>query len=240
MKADLAGLLGFEALPVLYSFRRCPYAMRARLALAVSGQPCELREVVLKNKAPEMLAASPKATVPVLVMPDGAVIDQSLDIMLWALHQHDPERWLAPQHGTFQAMQTLIAGNDSLFKYHLDRYKYPNRYAQEQGGHSVDEFSEIHRASCALWLAGLEVRLTQNAWLFGQLVSLADMAVLPFVRQYAHTDPAWFKAQAWPHLNGWLARWEASPHFQSVMQKYPPWSSKQAGIVFPATRSSPV
>lgn len=231
-----ADLLGFDALPVLYSFRRCPYAMRARLALAVSGQPCELREIVLKNKAPEMLAASPKGTVPVLVMPDGAVIDQSLDIMLWALRQHDPERWLAPQHGTFQAMQTLIAGNDGPFKHDLDRYKYPNRYAQEQSSHSADEFSEIHRASGALWLMGLEVMLMQHAWLFGLVASWADMAVLPFVRQFAHTDLAWFEAQAWPQLRGWLTRWEASALFHSVMQKYPPWSSKQAGIVFPATR----
>jgi glutathione S-transferase len=227
------GFLSAGPLPVLYSFRRCPYAMRARLALAVSGQPCELREIMLKNKAPEMLAASPKATVPVLVMPDGVVIDQSLDIMLWALRQHDPEHWLTPQQGTLQAMQALIAGNDSLFKHHLDRYKYPNRYAQEQGGHSADEFSEIHRASGALWLMGLDAMLTQHAWLFGQSASWADMAVLPFVRQFAHTDAAWFEAQAWPRLRGWLTRWEASSFFQSVMEKYPPWSSAQAGVVFP-------
>jgi len=162
--------------------------MRARLALAVSGQPYELREIELKNKAPELLAASPRATVPVLVMSDGEVIDQSLDIMLWALHQHDPEHWRAPQHCTLQAMQTLIAGNDGPFKHHLDRYKYPNRYPQEQGSHSVDEFSAIHRASGAFWLRGLEVMLTQHAWLFGPVASWADMAILPFVRQFAHTD----------------------------------------------------
>lgn len=233
MTTAFPGLLASGPLPVLYSFRRCPYAIRARLALAVSGQHCELREIVLKNKAPEMLAASPKATVPVLVMPDGDVIDQSLDIMLWALRQHDPERWLAPQHGTFQAMQTLIAANDGSFKHYLDRYKYPNRYAQEQGGDAA-EFSEIHRASGALWLMGLEVQLTQHAWLFGPMASWADMAVLPFVRQFAHTDAAWFEAQAWPRLRGWLMYWEASPLFQSVMQKYPSWSPEQAGVVFPA------
>jgi UPF0176 protein len=232
--ATFSGLLAFGPLPVLYSFRRCPYAMRARLALAVSGQPCELREIELKNKAPELLAASPKATVPVLVMPGGEVIDQSLDIMLWALRQHDPEHWLTPQHGTLQAMQTLIAGNDGLFKSHLDRYKYPNRYAQEQGNHAARKFSEIHRASGARWLMGLEVMLTQHDWLLGSAASWADMAVLPFVRQFAHTDPAWFDAQAWPQLRSWLTRWEASSLFQSVMQKYPPWSSKQAGVVFPA------
>lgn len=223
-------------LPVLYSFRRCPYAIRARLALAVSGQPCELREMVLKNKAPEMLAASPKATVPVLVLPDGVVIEQSLDIMLWALRQRDPEHWLAAQQGTLQAMETLIAANDGPFKQHLDRYKYPNRHGHEQGGDSAARFAEIHRASAAVWLMGLEIQLTQHDWLFGQSASWADMAVLPFVRQFAHVDAAWFEAQAWPGLRGWLRRWEASPLFQSVMEKYPPWSSPQAGVVFAPAR----
>ena len=229
----MPGLLASGSLPVLYSFRRCPYAMRARLALAVSGQRCELREIVLKNKAPEMLAASPKATVPVLLMPDGSVVDESLEIMLWALQQHDPEAWLMPQHGTLQTMLPLITTNDRLFKHHLDRYKYPNRYVQEQGG-DAGEFSKIHRARAAEWLRGLEILLTPHDWLFGPAASLADMAVLPFVRQFAHTDQAWFDAQPWPRLRGWLMRWEISPFFQSVMEKYPPWSSKQVGTVFPA------
>ncbi len=233
MIAVPSGLLACGPLPVLYSFRRCPYAMRARLALAVSGQQCELREMVLKNKAPEMFAASPKATVPVLVTPDGTVVDESLKIMLWALLRHDPEAWLAPQHGTLQTMQALITTNDSLFKHHLDRYKYPNRYIQEQGG-DTGAFSQIHRASGAAWLWGLEILLTPHDWLFGSTPSLADMAILPFVRQFAHTDQTWFDAQTWPRLRGWLIRWEISPLFQSVMEKYPPWSSKQAGAVFPA------
>lgn len=219
-------------LPVLYSFRRCPYAMRARLAIAVSGQRCELREVALRSKPPEMLAASPKATVPVLVLPDGAVIDQSLSIMQWALQQRDPEGWLADTHA---AQQALIAENDGAFKQHLDRCKYPNRYTQEHDG---DErgFALAHRANGALWLAGLQTRLARHVWLFGPAASLADMAVLPFVRQFAHTDPAWFAAQPWPHLAAWLMRWETSALFQGVMDNYPPWQSGQAGRVFPLAR----
>lgn len=224
------------ALPILYSFRRCPYAMRARLAIAVSGQRCELREVVLRNKPPEMLAASPKATVPVLVLPSGDVIDESLDIMLWALRRNDPEGWLTPQCGSLDAMKALIAENDGMFKQSLDRYKYPNRrYPQEHSG-DVQRFAQAHQAHGAGWLAGLESRLESGGWLFGNgtnLASLADMAILPFVRQFAHTDTVWFAAQPWPHLLGWLARWEASALYHSIMEKYPPWQTGHAGVGFP-------
>jgi glutathione S-transferase len=207
------------ALPVLYSFRRCPYAMRARLALASSGLKYELREVALRSKPPELLAASPKASVPVLVLPDGQVIDESLDVMLWALRQHDPEGWLA---GDLASTMALIAENDGDFKQHLDRYKYPNRYA---GEHSGDEqrFGESHRAAGATWLASLQRRLHEQDWLFGSRASLADMAVLPFVRQFAHTDADWFAAQPWPELAAWLARFEASPFYCGVMEKHAPW-----------------
>ncbi|WP_332777845.1 glutathione S-transferase [Polaromonas sp.] len=209
------------SLPVLYSFRRCPYAMRARLALAVSGQRCELREVTLRDKPPEMLAASPKGTVPVLVLPDGQVIDESLDIMLWALGQNDPEHWLVPQHGSMADMQALISQNDDEFKQHLDRYKYPNRYPQESAG-DAQSFAQAHRADGARWLSGME-RMLSDGWLFGPNASLADMALLPFVRQFAHTDKAWFAAQPWPRLQAWLAGFEASTLYQSVMEKHAPW-----------------
>ena len=224
------------ALPVLYSFRRCPYAMRARLAIAASGLRCELREVVLRSKPPELLAASPKATVPVLVLPSGKVIDQSLDIMLWALRQSDPEGWLATQHDTLAAMQTLIAENDGGFKQHLDRYKYPNRYPQEHAGDD-QEFALAHRASAARWLMLLDTRLARHAWLTGGAASLADMAILPFVRQFAHIDAAWFAGQPWPHLRTWLMGWESGELLQRVMEKYPPWRSGQAVLVFPPERS---
>ncbi len=224
-----------QALPVLYSFRRCPYAMRARLAIAASGLRCELREVVLRSKPRELLAASPKATVPVLVLPDGQVIEQSLEIMLWALRQRDPEAWLAPPQGTLDTMQALIAQNDGAFKRHLDRYKYPNRYPHE---HAEGEkaFALTHRAGAASWLMALEAPLARHAWLMGPAASLADMAILPFARQFAHTDGAWFAAQPWPHLRAWLMRWESDEPLRRVMGKYPPWQPGQLSVVYPPER----
>ena len=210
--------------PIHYSFRRCPYAMRARLALASSGAAFELREVTLRSKPPELLAASPKGTVPVLVLPDGPVIDESLDVMLWALRQHDPDGWLS---GDGDGMRRLIADNDGTFKQHLDRYKYPNRYAAEHLG-SAQAFAELHRADGAAWLVLLQDRLLETNWLFGDRASLADMAVLPFVRQFAHTDAAWFAAQPWPQLAAWLARVEASALLTGVMEKVVPWSPAAA------------
>ncbi len=204
------------ALPVLYSFRRCPYAMRARLALAINGAEYELREVSLKSKPPEMLALSPKGTVPVLVLPGGQVIDESLDIMRWALAQNDPRGWLT--QGSQEEMQALIAGNDGKFKHALDRYKYPNRYPLESGG-DVQAFARAQRFEAVSSLQSLEPRLSQG-WLFGRQASLADMATLPFVRQFAHTDADWFAAQPWPQLQVWLARFEASRLFESVMAKH--------------------
>lgn len=209
-------------LPVLYTFRRCPYAMRARLALAVSGLACELRDITLRQKPMHMLAVSPKGTVPVLVLPDGAVIDESLAIMQWALHQHDPAGWL---HANSAGSLALIAYNDGAFKHHLDRYKYPNRYPLETGDESA-AFARTHRMAGAMWLTRLEDALQSagdDQWLFGSRCSLADMALLPFIRQYARTDAAWFAAQPWPAVVAWLARFEASALFVQVMQKRPLW-----------------
>ncbi len=210
------------ALPVLYSFRRCPYAMRARLALAVSGVDYELREVSLKSKPAEILTASPKGTVPVLVLPSGQVIDESLDIMRWALAQNDPYSWLT--QGTLADMLASIADNDGKFKHALDRYKYPNRYPLESGG-DAKAFALTQRVEAASWLQTLEPCLSQG-WLFSPQPSLADMATLPFVRQFAHTDAAWFAAQPWPQLQAWLARFEASGLFESVMAKHELWPSR--------------
>jgi glutathione S-transferase len=216
------------ALPVLYSFRRCPYAMRARLALAVSGEPYELREVVLRDKPAELLAASPKGTVPVLVLPGGTVIDQSLDVMLWALRRQDPENWLLPPRGAIADMLALVAGNDGDFKRNLDRYKYPHRYPEESAG-DAQAFALKHRAQGAAWLATLDGMLV-DGWLFGPRVSLADMALLPFVRQFAHTDATWFAGQPWPRLQAWLAGFEAGPRFQAVMEKHAPWQASDVRI----------
>lgn len=213
------------ALPVLYSFRRCPYAMRARLALAVSGQACELREVVLRSKPQGLLQASPKATVPVLVLADGTVLDQSLDIMRWALALHDPEKWLTPSAGTEAGMLALIEECDSRFKQALDRCKYPGRYP--------DGNAAVARAQAVQWLQGLQARLVQHEFLFGSHVALADMAIAPFVRQFAGIDATWWHAQPWPHLQAWLAQWQASRLFDSVMHKLPAWIDGTAGVPFP-------
>ena len=208
-------------MPILYSFRRCPYAMRARLALAIRGVPYELREVVLKSKPSELLAASPKGTVPVLVLPSGEVIDESLGIMRWALEQHDPDRWL--KNGPIDDMLAIIDGNDGNFKHALDRYKYPNRFPQESNG-NAKAFAAAQRDEGARWLQSLASQL-KKGWLFGQQASFADMATLPFVRQFAHTDAAWFAAQPWPQLQAWLEKFEASAIFDSVMGKHVPWQT---------------
>lgn len=217
-----------DSLPVLYSFRRCPYAMRARLALAISGQACELREVVLKAKPAELFSASAKASVPVLVLPSGEVIDQSLDIMRWALLRNDPAQWLPANAEQAAPMQALIDDCDQTFKHHLDRYKYPNRYE------GMD--AQKHRAAAAVWLNLLEQQLTPKGWLFGATASLADMAIAPFVRQFAQTDLLWFEAQDWPQLQAWLKCIVSSALFESVMHKYPAWesgSNGSSGPVFP-------
>ena len=219
-------------LPVLYSFRRCPYAIRARLAIAASGLSVELREVVLKNKPAELLAASAKGTVPVLVLPNGQVIDESLDVMLWALGQHDPYEWLEPKNAeaavsSMADMLALIAANDGAFKHSLDRYKYPHRFTAEHQGVDATSFAQRHRSGGAAWLCTLEPQL-ENGHLFGSRASLADMALLPFTRQFAYTDTAWFAAQPWPRLQAWLAVFEASSLYAGVMGKHTPWPSAQA------------
>ena len=182
--------------PVLYSFRRCPYAMRARMALYSSGIVCELREVVLRNKPETMLALSPKGTVPVLLTCEGKVIDESLDIMLWALRQNDPEDWLSPQHGSLEGMLALIERNDFEFKDHLDRYKYPVRY---EGVDTVQE-----RTKGELFLQDLEQHLSKNSCLFGAKLSLADFAIAPFVRQFANVDKSWFDQTPYTGVQDWL------------------------------------
>ena len=213
------------ALPVLYSFRRCPYAMRARLALAVSGQVCELREVVLRAKPQGLLQASPKATVPVLVLPDGTVLEQSLDIMRWALAQNDPAGWLHPSQGDEAAMLALIAECDGPFKQALDRCKYPSRYPEADGAQA--------RVQAVDWLQGLEARLAGQAFLFGDHAALADMAIAPFVRQFAGIDADWWAEQPWPWLQAWLAQWQASALFEGVMPKLDAWVDGTEGVRFP-------
>ena len=218
------------ALPVLYSFRRCPYAMRARMAIAASGRCCELREVVLRDKPAELLAASPKGTVPVLIDTDGRVVDQSLDIMLWALRRSDPEGWLRPASGTLEDMLALIAECDGDFKRDLDGYKYPER--------EPDGDAAAHRAKGAAFLSRLDAHLRTSRCLHGEHAALADIAIAPFVRQFAQVDAAWFDAQPWPHLRDWLAARLNAPVFAQVMGKYPQWRAGETGVRFPAPRAS--
>ncbi len=215
-----------DALPVLYSFRRCPYAMRARLALMASGTVCELREVVLARKPPALLLASAKGTVPVLVLPDGLVLEQSLDIMRWALQCNDPQHWLPPSTVEMELALALIAQCDGDFKSQLDRYKYPTRYDLPNG--------LAHRAMGAQFLLILNTRLQTHRYLHGDHFGLADAAIAPFVRQFAHTDPTWFAVQPWSDLQRWMAAFEAADTYLQVMVKTPAWQAGQTPARFPA------
>ena len=206
--------------PILWSFRRCPYAMRARLAIASAGIACDLREIVLRDKPAAFLEASPKGTVPVLQ--DGErVIEESLDVMHWALQTSDPEGWLdMPDTG-----HQLIADNDGPFKIALDRTKYAVRYPD------VDIAAE--RRTAGDFLTRLDRQLGPNPYLFGDTPRLADIAVLPFVRQFAHVDLAWFNAQPWANTARWLEAFKTSDRFAAIMTKYPAWQPGDAVIAFP-------
>ncbi len=209
--------------PILYSFRRCPYAMRARLAIASAGISCELREIVLRDKAPEFLTASPKATVPVIVT-GNEVIEESLDIMLWALKQNDPENWLDMPDAGFALIHEMTEQGVS-FKAALDRYKYASRFDD------VDASQERDTASA--YLMRLDTMLEADGWLYGNRPTLADMAIVTFVRQFAHVDLNWFNVEPWPHLANWLERFKSSDRFKDIMQKYPQWHSGDDVTLFP-------
>ena len=205
------------SLPILYSFRRCPYAMRARSALIASGISVELREVQLRDKPAAMLAASPKGSVPVLVLPDGQVIDESWDIMLWALRQHDPQDWLGVGERHMQSALPLVLENDTSFKRALDRYKYPERFPEHP--------QDFYRAAGETFLQQLESRLCATQYLLGNTMSIADAALLPFVRQFAAVDEAWFATASYPYLRERLKNFSHSELFALVMQKFPVWQS---------------
>ena len=199
------------ALPILYSFRRCPYAMRARMGLRVSGTAVRLREVVLRDKPDELIAASPKGTVPVLIRDDGDVIDESLAIMDLALKRADPDGWLDER----DCADEWIARADGEFKHHLDRYKYPVRYDD------VDPAE--HRAAGLAFLTDLDAAIAREGQICGPRAGLADHAIFPFVRQFANHDRDWFDAQPLPALAPWLSAHLAGDLFGSVMRKYPQW-----------------
>ena len=203
--------------PILYSFRRCPYAMRARLALHASGLDFEHRDILLRDKPRSMLAVSPKGTVPVLVRTDGTVLEESLDIMRWALGERDPENWLG---GDLAAEEILIAQCDGPFKHHLDRYKYSTRYENSD--------PDDHYRQAAEWLTELEARLATTVQLTGPDTRFADIAIFPFIRQFAQADRSRFDALPLPRLQAWLADHLASERFASIMRKQPLWQDPKA------------
>lgn len=208
----------------LYSFRRCPYAMRARLGLLFARLQVELREIILKNKPTQMLAISPKGTVPVLQLFDGAVIAESREIMLWALEQQDPHRLLDAQ--VLPQANALIEQNDNEFKHWLDRYKYADRH--------LDMTQIEYRQRGEAFLQVLEVLLTKNSYLLGNSASIADIGIMPFVRQFAHVDRDVFYSLPYPNLQRWLQDWLEHPVFVQAMTKFKPWQEGDEVVVFPA------
>ena len=210
--------------PILWSFRRCPYAMRARLAIKASGQQVHLREILLRDKPEPFLAASAKGTVPVLVLSDGRVIDESRDVMFWALSQADPEGWLDCYHRDKSGVMAHLDALDDSFKHHLDRYKYATRYED------VDEV--VHRDAGVEFLAQWNEILGAQKALSGEALGLMDYATLPFVRQFRIADPDWFDAQDWPHLHGWLQAFLQSDRFAAIMPKFKPWNQTGEDIAF--------
>ncbi len=198
---------------VLYSYRRCPYAMRARMALAYSGIAVEIREISLREKPASLLAISPKGTVPVL-QDHGMVIEQSYDIMKWALKQSDTDQWLSAE--TESVIDEWVEINDGPFKKLLDQYKYPDRYPDI----SVEE--TLSQAT-TLFLGPINEQLKKSAYLLGPKISLADIAIFPFIRQFSMVDPEWFDQSGLNFLKQWLNQHLESPLFLSVMQKYPTW-----------------
>lgn len=197
--------------------------MRARMALWIAGIAVELREVKLADKPPELAEASAKATVPVLVLPDGTVIDESNAVMRWALAQNDPEGWLSGDD------TAVIARADGPFKHHLDRYKYPSRYEDEAG-------NADHRAEGLVILRKLDAQLADSAQLCGPSRTLTDIALFPFIRQFANTDRTWFDAQEIPHLQTWLDAHLKSDLFAAIMPKFAPWKAGDEPIYFGPSR----
>ncbi|MGP9689342.1 glutathione S-transferase [Psychrobacter sp. AOP22-C1-C5] len=210
--------------PLLYSFRRCPYAMRARLGLLFAGVSVELREIVLKNKPPQMLAISPKGTVPVLQLMDGTVIEESREIPVWALEQNDPQGLLNAK--VLPEAHALIAQNDGEFKHWLDRYKYADRH--------LEMTQTEYREQGEVFLQVLESLLSKNRYLLGESITIADIGIMPFVRQFAHVDREVFYDLPYPKLQQWLQEWLDHPLFLQAMTKFAPWQEGDELVVFSA------
>ena len=214
--------------PLLYTYRRCPYAMRARMALLLAGIDFDAFEISLKNKPAEMLAASPKGTVPVLCLNEGAVLEQSWEIVRWAFSQG-----MCP--GGWERAQTppnleLLAINDGACKHHLDRYKYPERFE----GTQTDPGPEHRQLAMTVMLEPLEARLSAARFLGGDHACATDIGIFPFIRQYIAVDPTWFADLSLPKVKAWMSYWLSHPVFDECMQKLPP----QEKVLFPSVRPS--
>ena len=195
--------------------------MRARMALAASGAEVMLREVLLKDNPAELLAASPKATVPVLVLSDGRVVEESLDVMQWALEYRDPLNWLEGE-----ALDSdWISACDGDFKHWLDRYKYAERYPE----HAAEDY----RQNAEAFIQKLEDQLSVSDWMGGDAANAVDVALFPFMRQFAGVDPSWWQQAPYPHVQQWLENWLNSALFSAIMAKYPRWESGRPGERFP-------
>lgn len=200
---------------ILYSFRRCPYAMRARLALHVSEVDYEHREVLLRDKPAEMLAASAKGTVPVFITDTGEVLEESLDVALWALSRHDPHGWLDGYDAALTAL------NDGPFKTHLDRYKYASRYEENTKRGDVNL---SHRSKAEVILNQLNQKLERNSYLTGSEQNFTDISIFPFIRQFAAVEPKWWNSTDFAALRDWLTRHVESDLFKNIMKKHPQWA----------------
>jgi glutathione S-transferase len=211
-------------LPILYSLQHCPYAMRARMALLLAKQAVELRAIVLKNKPTEMLIASPKGTVPVLIVDQISVIDESIDIMIWALQRNDPQNLLYNDRAKIlPAMLSLINRNDNEFKICLEKYKHAKRY---------HDISKVHyRQQCENFILHLEQRLSSNNFFMGEKPSLADYAILPFIRQFSRVERKWFLQAPYPNLRWWVKRHIESKLFSKTMKKYPLWLDTHESVI---------
>jgi len=209
---------------ILYSFRRCPYAIRARLAITYSQTTVELREVILADKPIELIGISPKATVPVLQLSNGNILDESLDIMFWATTKHAANALHLPQYTSYHHIE-LIKENDFQFKQHLDHYKYADRYPEHP--------QIFYRKQGEIFLSKLEQLLSHQRFLMGETLSIVDYAIFPFIRQFAHVDKTWFDQSHYSKLKQWLENNLASTIFSQVMQKTPQWKSGTSGITFP-------
>lgn len=200
--------------------------MRARLALSYANIPFEIREVVLRDKPAELIALSPKATVPVLQLPDGRVLDESLDIMIWALEQNDPEHWQLND----DAHWVLIQQNDTIFKHHLDRYKYPNRYCEGTAAEQANVQASAQKQAYLI-VKELNARLEQHDFLAGEHATMLDIAIAPFVRQLAGVNTEYWQQQPLPNIQRWLTWFTGFNVFQRMMEKYPPWHGGDTPII---------